>query len=145
MTSTIDPKTIGRPARPRRHVRTLTGKPWVIWPSRTSSHTFFRLLPRERLVGQRTVAIGRRENLERGHDDCPHQCVVCDPIFTRNNWDPDVSEVTKSVIGHVQTSLARQPYNLGMICVLHCDRCSFLQILSALIRRQPCLSEITSS
>lgn len=25
MTSTIDPKTIGKPSRPRRHVRTLTG------------------------------------------------------------------------------------------------------------------------
>jgi len=26
MTSTIDPKAIGKPVRPRRHVRTLTGK-----------------------------------------------------------------------------------------------------------------------
>jgi starch phosphorylase len=25
MTSVIDPKTIGKPVRPRRHVRTLTG------------------------------------------------------------------------------------------------------------------------
>ncbi len=29
----------------------------------------------------------------------------------------DVSQITKSVVNHVQTSLARQPYNLGAVCI----------------------------
>lgn len=79
MTSVIDPKTIGKPLRPRRHVRTLTG-----------------------YVAE-TDATGK-EKWPRGDE---------------NSWkaglrglDKDVSDYTKSVVNHVQTSLARQAYNL---------------------------------
>ncbi|KIL64364.1 glycosyltransferase family 35 protein [Amanita muscaria Koide BX008] len=79
MTSVIDPKTIGKPARPRRHARTLTG-----------------------YVAE-TDATGK-EKWPKGDE---------------NSWkagirglDKDVSDYTKSVVNHVQTSLARQAYNL---------------------------------
>ncbi|KAM6493075.1 glycogen phosphorylase [Amanita muscaria] len=79
MTSVIDPKTIGKPARPRRHARTLTG-----------------------YVAE-TDATGK-EKWPKGDE---------------NSWkagmrglDKDVSDYTKSVVNHVQTSLARQAYSL---------------------------------
>ncbi|KDR78010.1 hypothetical protein GALMADRAFT_244981 [Galerina marginata CBS 339.88] len=79
MTSTIDPKTIGKPARPRRHVRTLTG-----------------YLPEKDASG--------RDKWPRGDEK-----VWKDGIRA---VDKDVEDVTKSFVGHVQTSLARQAYNI---------------------------------
>ncbi|KJA26532.1 glycosyltransferase family 35 protein [Hypholoma sublateritium FD-334 SS-4] len=79
MTSTIDPKTIGKPQRPRRHVRTLTG----YTPEKDAS----------------------------GKDQWPRgdEGVWRDGMRT---VDKDVQAVTRSIVGHVQTSLARQAYNL---------------------------------
>ena len=34
-------------------------------------------------------------------------------LFLRHDGNTDVDQVTKSVVNHVQTSLARQCYNLG--------------------------------
>ncbi|PFH49284.1 glycosyltransferase family 35 protein [Amanita thiersii Skay4041] len=79
MTSVIDPKTIGRPARPRRHVRTLTG-----------------YLPE-------TDASGK-EKWPRGEEDVWKAGM--------RTLDTDIPSITKSFVNHVQTSLARQPYNL---------------------------------
>ncbi|TDL27001.1 glycosyltransferase family 35 protein [Rickenella mellea] len=80
MTSTIDPKLIGKPApRPRRHVRTLTG----YFPEKDASGK--EIWPRgdENVWKDGTRAI-----------------------------DKDVPDVTKSIINHVNTSLARQAYNI---------------------------------
>ncbi|KAJ7576033.1 glycogen phosphorylase [Mycena floridula] len=79
MTSVIDPKTIGKPVRPRRHVRTLTG---YLPETDASGHEKW---PR----GEETVW----KDGSRGIDD-------------------DVPKITKSIVNHVQTSLARQAYNL---------------------------------
>ncbi|KAF8963280.1 glycogen phosphorylase [Flammula alnicola] len=80
MTSTIDPKTIGKPSRPRRHVRTLTG----------------RYLPEKDASGKDKWPRGDEKAWKDG----------------MRNVDKDVQQVTRSFVGHVQTSLARQPYNL---------------------------------
>ncbi|KAG6830923.1 hypothetical protein H0H92_013851 [Tricholoma furcatifolium] len=79
MTSTIDPKSIGRPARPRRHVRTLTG-----------------YLPEKDASG--------KEKWPRG-DETVWKTSMRGP-------DKDIESITKSFVNHVQTSLARQAYNL---------------------------------
>ncbi|KAJ7588532.1 glycogen phosphorylase [Mycena floridula] len=79
MTSVIDPKSIGKPVRPRRHVRTLTG---YLPETDASGHEKW---PR----GEETVW----KDGSRGIDD-------------------DVPKITKSIVNHVQTSLARQAYNL---------------------------------
>jgi len=79
MTSTIDPKTIGKPQRPRRHVRTLTG-----------------YLPEKDASGRDKWPRGDEKVWKEG---------------TRT-VDKDVKDVTKSFVSHVQTSLARQAYNL---------------------------------
>ncbi|KAF5378620.1 hypothetical protein D9615_007189 [Tricholomella constricta] len=79
MTSTIDPKTIGRPTRPRRHVRSLTG-----------------FLPEKDAAG--------KEKWPRG-DEKEWRSAL-------RGLDTDVGSITKSVVHHVQTSLARQPHNL---------------------------------
>ncbi|KAF9488145.1 glycogen phosphorylase [Pleurotus eryngii] len=79
MTSVIDPKTIGKPVRQRRHIRTLTG------------------------YTPETDASGK-EKWPRG-----------DETVWKTNMrgvDADVGGITKSVVNHVQTSLARQAYNL---------------------------------
>ncbi|KAJ8690782.1 Non-essential glycogen phosphorylase [Pleurotus ostreatus] len=79
MTSVIDPKTIGKPVRQRRHIRTLTG------------------------YTPETDASGK-EKWPRG-----------DETVWKTNMrgvDADVGDITKSVVNHVQTSLARQAYNL---------------------------------
>ncbi|KAF4590447.1 Non-essential glycogen phosphorylase [Pleurotus pulmonarius] len=79
MTSVIDPKTIGKPVRQRRHIRTLTG------------------------YTPETDASGK-EKWPRG-----------DETVWKTNMrgvDADVGNITKSVVNHVQTSLARQAYNL---------------------------------
>ncbi|KAJ8494788.1 hypothetical protein ONZ45_g13120 [Pleurotus djamor] len=79
MTSVIDPKSIGKPARPRRHVRTLTG----YTPETDDSG---------------------KEKWPRGDEQ----------VWKSNlrPLDADVKSITKSVVNHVQTSLARQAYNL---------------------------------
>ncbi|CAA7263964.1 unnamed protein product [Cyclocybe aegerita] len=79
MTSTIDPKTIGRPARPRRHVRTLTG-----------------YLPEKDASGREKWPKGDEKTWKAG----------------LRSVDKDVDAITKSFVNHVQTSLARQPYNI---------------------------------
>ncbi|KAG2006281.1 glycogen phosphorylase [Coprinopsis cinerea AmutBmut pab1-1] len=79
MTSTIDPKTIGRPTRPRRHVRTLTG-----------------YLPETDASGKEKWPRGEEKVWRAG----------------MRSVDKDVESITKSFVNHVQTSLARQPYNL---------------------------------
>ncbi|PPQ83162.1 hypothetical protein CVT25_005409 [Psilocybe cyanescens] len=86
MTSTIDPKTIGKPVRPRRHVRTLTG-----------------YLP---------------EKDEEGRDKWPkgEEKVWKDGM---RSVDKDISSITRSFVNHVQTSLARQPYNLDDLGAYH--------------------------
>ncbi|KAF5353527.1 hypothetical protein D9756_007833 [Leucocoprinus leucothites] len=79
MTSTIDPKTIGRPKRARRHVRTLTG-----------------YLPETDATGKEVWPKGDEKVWKAG----------------MRGVDQDVSDITKSFVNHVQTSLARQAYNL---------------------------------
>ncbi|TFK26997.1 glycogen phosphorylase [Coprinopsis marcescibilis] len=79
MTSTIDPKTIGRPIRPRRHVRTLTG-----------------YLPETDAAG--------KEQWPRGEEEVWRAGI--------RGLDKTVDDITKSVVNHVQTSLARQAYNI---------------------------------
>jgi starch phosphorylase len=79
MTSVIDPKTIGVPKRPRRHVRTLTG-----------------YLPEKDESG--------KEKWPRGDEK-----VWKDGL---RGLDTDETSITKSIVSHVQTSLARQAYNL---------------------------------
>ncbi|KAH7882736.1 glycogen phosphorylase [Phlebopus sp. FC_14] len=80
MTSVLDPATIGKPKRPRRHVRTLTG-----------------------------VATGQRD--ADGHERWPRGDEKVWKAGIRG-VDKDVPSITKSIVNHVQTSLARQPYNL---------------------------------
>uniref|UniRef100_A0A8H7XXI4 Alpha-1,4 glucan phosphorylase n=1 Tax=Psilocybe cubensis TaxID=181762 RepID=A0A8H7XXI4_PSICU len=86
MTSTIDPNTIGKPVRPRRHVRTLTG-----------------YLP---------------EKDEEGRDKWPkgEEKVWKDGM---RSLDKDVNDITRSFVNHVQTSLARQPYNIDDLGAYH--------------------------
>ncbi|KAJ8075811.1 Non-essential glycogen phosphorylase [Marasmius tenuissimus] len=79
MTSVLDPKTIGKPKRPRRHVRTLTG-----------------YLPETDASGKEKWPRGEEEVWKAG----------------LRGVDSDVQAITKSVVNHVQTSLARQAYNL---------------------------------
>ncbi|KIY66143.1 glycosyltransferase family 35 protein [Cylindrobasidium torrendii FP15055 ss-10] len=79
MTSTIDPKAIGKPPRRRHHVRTLTG-----------------YLPDTDESG--------KEKWPRG-DEKTWKDAIRGP-------DTDTTSITKSVVNHVQTSLARQAYNL---------------------------------
>ncbi|KAF9555972.1 glycogen phosphorylase [Agrocybe pediades] len=79
MTSTIDPKSIGKPVRPRRHVRTLTG----YTPEKDASG---------------------RDKWPRGEEKVWKESM--------RTLDKDVNDVTKSMVTHVQTSLARQPYNI---------------------------------
>ncbi|KAG6900188.1 hypothetical protein C0993_001704 [Termitomyces sp. T159_Od127] len=80
MTSTIDPKSIGRPAHPRRrHVRTLTG-----------------YLPEKDASGKEKWPKGDEKVWKAG----------------MRGLDTDVESITKSFVNHVQTSLARQAYNL---------------------------------
>ncbi|KAF9447389.1 glycosyltransferase family 35 protein [Macrolepiota fuliginosa MF-IS2] len=79
MTSTIDPKTIGKPQHPRRHVRTLTG-----------------YLPETDASGKEKWPKGEEKVWKAG----------------MRGLDKDVPDITKSFVNHVQTSLARQPYNL---------------------------------
>ncbi|KAF9526240.1 glycogen phosphorylase [Crepidotus variabilis] len=83
MTSTIDPKTIGRAKqRQRRHVRTLTG-----------------YLPEKDATGKEKWPLGDEKTWKGALRDV----------------DKDVPEITKSFVNHVQTSLARQPYNLDTL------------------------------
>jgi hypothetical protein len=60
MTSTIDPKAIGKPKRERRHVRTLTGSVLDtvggIRVLTTTGPVINRIPPRDRRVGQGQVA-----------------------------------------------------------------------------------------
>lgn len=79
MTSTIDPKTIGKPQRARRHVRTLTG-----------------YLPEVDATG--------KEHWPRGDEKVWKSAL--------RSVDADTPSITKSIVNHVQTSLARQAYNL---------------------------------
>ncbi|KAJ7243905.1 glycogen phosphorylase [Mycena haematopus] len=79
MSTFIDPKTIGKPVRPRRHVRTLTG-----------------YLPETDAAGKEKWPRGEETVWKSGMRDL----------------DTDVDSITKSFVNHVQTSLARQPYNL---------------------------------
>ncbi|KAJ7199601.1 glycogen phosphorylase, partial [Mycena pura] len=79
MSTFIDPNTIGKPVRPRRHVRTLTG-----------------YLPE-------TDASGK-EQWPRGEESVWKDAM--------RDVDTDVASITKSFVNHVQTSLARQAYNL---------------------------------
>ncbi|KAJ3933045.1 MAG: glycogen phosphorylase [Lentinula lateritia] len=79
MTSVIDPKTIGKPARPRRHIRTLTG----YTPETDDSG---------------------KEKWPRGDESVWKQGL--------RSVNTDVPSITKSIVNHVQTSLARQAYNL---------------------------------
>ncbi|KIM37789.1 glycosyltransferase family 35 protein [Hebeloma cylindrosporum] len=79
MIPTIDPKTIGKPARARRHVRSLTG-----------------YLPEKDASGKEKWPLGDEKVWKAG----------------MRTVDKDVSDITKSFVNHVHTSLARQPYNL---------------------------------
>ncbi|KAF8220492.1 phosphorylase-domain-containing protein [Tricholoma matsutake] len=79
MTSVLDPKSIGKPVRPRRHVRTLTG-----------------YLPETDASGKEKWPKGDEKVWKAG----------------MRSVDEDVASITKSFINHVQTSLARQAYNL---------------------------------
>ncbi|KAF5343898.1 hypothetical protein D9758_012112 [Tetrapyrgos nigripes] len=78
MTSTIDPKSIGK-ARPRRHVRTLTG-----------------YLPELDESG--------KPKWPRGDEKAWKEAM--------RDVDTDTPSITRSIVSHVQTSLARQAYNL---------------------------------
>ncbi|KAJ7159953.1 glycogen phosphorylase [Mycena crocata] len=82
MSTFIDPKNIGKPVRPRRHVRTLTG-----------------YLPETDASGKEKWPRGEEKVWKEGMRDV----------------DTDVSSITKSFVNHVQTSLARQPYNLDTL------------------------------
>ncbi len=64
MTSTIDPKTIGKPVRPRRHVRSLTGKHTACSLFSMIHQSRCRILSRARRVGQGKMAFGWWKNLE---------------------------------------------------------------------------------
>ncbi|KAI0641026.1 glycogen phosphorylase [Trametes meyenii] len=84
MTSTIDPSTIGQPAKgaktsQRRHVRTLTG-----------------YTPETDATGKEKWPVGDEKAWKEGI-----------PSLTK-----EVPSITKSVVNHVHTSLARQAYNL---------------------------------
>ncbi|KAF9260379.1 glycogen phosphorylase [Marasmius fiardii PR-910] len=79
MTSVLDTKSIGRPKRPRMHVRTLTG-----------------YLPETDASGKEKWPRGDEKVWKSG----------------LRGVDSDVTSITKSVVNHVQTSLARQAYNL---------------------------------
>ncbi|KAJ7769331.1 glycogen phosphorylase [Mycena metata] len=82
MSTFTDPKTIGKPVRPRRHVRTLTG-----------------YLPETDAQG--------KEKWPRGDEKAWKD--------NMRDVDKDVPAITKSFVSHVQTSLARQPYNLDTL------------------------------
>ncbi|KAF5384669.1 hypothetical protein D9757_006280 [Collybiopsis confluens] len=79
MTSVIDTKAIGKPKRPRRHVRTLTG----YTPDTDESG---------------------KEKWPRGDEKVWKAGL--------RGVSTDVNSITKSIVNHVQTSLARQAYNL---------------------------------
>ncbi|KAK7460678.1 Non-essential glycogen phosphorylase [Stygiomarasmius scandens] len=79
MTSTIDPKAIGKPTRARRHVRTLTG-----------------YLPE--------VDESGKEKWPRGDEKTWKEAMRA--------LDKDIPSISRSIVNHVQTSLARQAYNL---------------------------------
>ncbi|KAL1692664.1 glycosyltransferase family 35 protein [Schizophyllum commune] len=80
MTSTIDPKAIGKPApRARRHVRSLTG-----YLPETDEHG--------------------KEKWPRGDEKTWKE--------NMRSLETDVPGISRTIVHHVQTSLARQAYNL---------------------------------
>lgn len=120
MTSTIDPKTIGKPQRARRHVRTLTGTTASTMARRQSGTRLIALtgyLPEVDATGKEHWPRGDEtvwKSALRGVDEGEHNQRTrliqgLNEIASR----PDVPSITKSIVNHVQTSLARQPYNLG--------------------------------
>ena len=132
MTSTIDPNTIGKPARARRHVRTLTGKffsPIVV----TSGSGFGAHDANVRVIGRvYDLQVTSRRKTRPGKKNGPGEkrlcgrraCDLSTPVcgllshcvVLRSSFlGIDVEQITKSFVNHVQTSLARQPYNLGMV------------------------------
>ena len=121
MTSTIDPTKIGKPARARRHVRTLTG---MYFPTAKCHYclSYFIVvatgyLPEKDASGKDKWPRGEEKvwregmrTIDRGEFTTSFLLSYL-TIATHENTDVD--QVTKSVVNHVQTSLARQCYNLG--------------------------------
>lgn len=85
-----------------------------------SSHVFLGYFPEKDSAGKEQWPLGDEKTWKEGMNsvstgkkpDCMREVSISD-------CDLDVSDVTKSFINHVQTSLARQPYNLGKTCFLH--------------------------
>lgn len=120
MTSTIDPTKIGKPARVRRHVRTLTG---MYFPLSSSFELLIVVatgyLPEKDASGKDKWPRGEEKvwregmrTIDRGEFTTFDFCLFSRSSTLRNE-NTDVDHVTKSIVNHVQTSLARQCYNLG--------------------------------
>jgi glycogen phosphorylase len=122
MTSTIDPTKIGKPPSRRRHVRTLTGMYFPL------SSSFELLIIVQQDIFLRKTRRGKTNGQGAKRRSGEMVCVLSIRVSLRhlffcllsrsqhyeNYENTDVDQVTKSVVNHVQTSLARQCYNLGM-------------------------------
>ena len=155
MTSTIDPAKIGKPARTRRHVRTLTG---VYFPLSSSSQLLINVatgyLPEKDASGKDKWPRGEEKvwrdgmrTLDRGE----FTTFVFNLLSRSQHWhyeNTDVDQVTKSVVNHVQTSLARQCYNLGTTLLfdpsVEVIRYQHTQMTSEPIKQQHSRSGMTS-
>ena len=118
MTSILDPSTIGKPKRPRRHVRTLTGTSEsndVIDSAHIDHGIVSGYIPEKDDSGKEKWPRGEEEVWKDGYRKLDTgKCLgehgrVVGPHF---NSHPDIPSITKSFVNHVQTSLARQVYSL---------------------------------
>jgi glycogen phosphorylase len=110
MTSVLDINTIGKPQRPRRHVRSLTGalNPLCVLSTNTQTGYFPDLDAAGKEKWPRGEETAWKNNM-RGLDTGIRLIAAHTPMLI---IEIDVSSITRSVVNHVQTSIARQAYNI---------------------------------
>ncbi|KAF7303281.1 Alpha-1,4 glucan phosphorylase [Mycena kentingensis (nom. inval.)] len=96
----VDPKTIGKPTRARRHVRTLTGE--------FCHHAPLSVLLIVPIAGYLPETdVDGKEKWPRGDEQTWKQ--------NMRGVETNIDKINRSFVNHVQTSLARQPYNLDKL------------------------------
>lgn len=116
MTSILDTTTIGRPQRPRRHVRSLTGTSSRDTAASLSNLALFQVTFQRRMIPE-------KKNGPEARRKCGGMAIGSSiRVSDRRNpirvWWPlvscheDIRSLTRSFVNHVQTSLARQVYSL---------------------------------
>jgi starch phosphorylase len=118
MTSVLDPSTIGKPRRPRKHVRTLTGKEHSLFAGAADRHPrFAAFFPERDASGKEKWPRGDEKTWKAGapglsDGNARNLAFNAHLAITRNHQFTDVPSITKSIVNHVQTSLSRQAHNI---------------------------------